>query len=293
MTDEDRPVWRPLGVRDAPTAHEYDALVEGVPSWLERSLWRWAMDRGVRIPNLHHKAERILKVSIPQRQGENPFAPYWDAASEDDRIALLDFFLHDLEETGTEAFRAGDTHAAQEIVHTAERLDKMLTEGGSVWQLAFEPFWCLQRRANQITQSLVDLASSPETDAARKIASAWNALYRHSPDYDRAYRDAVLAVEAVALPLTVPKNKRGTLGNVVAHIGDTVDRWTVGDLDAEEQASGETLLSMLRTLWHNQERHAKPDGSIVEVPRAEAEAAVSLAVVLVHWFASGAVRRVE
>ncbi len=50
---------------------------------------------------------------------------------------------------------------------------------------------------------------------------------------------------------------------------------------------------MLRTLWHNQERHAQPDGSVVDVPRAEAEAAVSLAVVLVHWFASGAVRRVR
>ena len=66
-TDEERPVWRPLGVRDTPSAHEYDALIEGVPAWLERSLWRWAMDRGVRTPNLNHTAERWLRVTIPRR----------------------------------------------------------------------------------------------------------------------------------------------------------------------------------------------------------------------------------
>lgn len=58
VTDENRAVWRRLGVRDAPTAHDYDALVEGVPAWLERSLWRWAMDPGVRISSLHHEAKR-------------------------------------------------------------------------------------------------------------------------------------------------------------------------------------------------------------------------------------------
>lgn len=292
-TDEERPVWRPLGVRDTPSAHEYDALIEGVPAWLERSLWRWAMDRGVRTPNLNHTAERWLRVTIPRRERENPFATYWDAASEDDRLALLDFFLHDLEKTGTEVYRNGDPETAGGIVRTAEELDKMLTEGGSVWRVSYEPYWCLQRRVNESAQALVDLVSSPDTDAARKIASAWNALYRQSPDYDRAYRYAVLAVESVAIPKTVRQNKRATLGRVADHIRDTVDRWTVGDLDAEEQTSGETLHAMLRTLWHNQERHAQQDGTIVDVTRDEAEAAVSLAVVLVHWFASGAVRRVE
>lgn len=111
------------------------------------------------------------------------------------------------------------------------------------------------------------------------------------PDYDRAYRDAVLAVEAVALPIAIPNNPTGTLGQVVSHISDTEARWTVGGLDSTKQASGGTLVAMLRTLWHNQERHAQPDGTIIDVGQAEAEAAVSLAVILVQWFASGAVRR--
>ena len=206
----------PGGVRSVCAAHrtldEYDALVEGVPSWLERSLWRWAMDRGVRMPNLHHTAERWLRVTITRRERENPFAAYWDASSDDDRLALVDFFLHDLETTGTENYRNGDRETARAFVRAAEELDTILTEGGSVWRVSYEPYWCLQRRVNKSTQALVNIVSSANTDAARKIASAWNALYRQSPDYDRAYRYAVLAVEAVAIPMTVSTEQESLAG---------------------------------------------------------------------------------
>lgn len=112
-------------------------------------------------------------------------------------------------------------------------------------------------------------------------------LSARAPDYDRAYRDAVLAVEAVVLPVAIPNNKRGSLGSAVAHIADTVDRWTVGGLDADQQASGVTMLAMLRTVWHSQERHAQADGTIREVSKTEAEAAVSLSVTIVHGSAQG------
>ena len=78
----------------------------------------------------------------------------------------------------------------------------MLIDGGSLWTTTFEPHWGLVRRVNETTQAHVDLASSAGTDAARKIAAAWNACYRHDPNYDLAYRDAVLTVEAVTIPVT-------------------------------------------------------------------------------------------
>ena len=179
------------------------------------------------------------------------------------------------------------------LMHYVVKLYSDLAEGGSVWTTAFEPYWHLTRRINAATQALVDAASSTETDAARKIVSAWSACYRHTPDYDVAYRDAVLAVEAVALPLVVPDNERGTLGSVVSHLNDTQERWTVGALDDARQGSGATLFAMLRTLWHNQQRHARRDGSIRDVGRDEAESAVALAVTLVHWFSSGLVKRID
>lgn len=293
MTEEDARPWQPLFVRDTPEALAYQGLVEGIPAHLERSLWRWAMDRGVRDAGLRYKAERLLRISVPEDgQNRNPFAAYWDSVGEADRLALIDFFLRDLQDAFDNDKRAGmPTESFTVHVVSAIRLDQMLTEGGSVWKTTFDPFWGLTRRVNETTQALVDLASSPATDAARKIAAAWSACYRHEPDYDGAYRNAVLAVEAVALPVIVPNDKRGTLGNVVGHLNDAYPRWTVGGLDDERQASGATLLTMLRTLWHNQQRHAQPDGTVRDVGRTEAETAVALAVTLVHWFASGLVKR--
>jgi hypothetical protein len=37
----------------------YYALVDGVPDWLERSMWRWLMDRAAVGPPLVHMAERL------------------------------------------------------------------------------------------------------------------------------------------------------------------------------------------------------------------------------------------
>ena len=91
--------------------------------------------------------------------------------------------------------------------------------------------------------------------------------------------------------MTVPRSSRATLGSVVSHVADTVGKWTVGGLEAIEQPSGETLLAMLRTLWHNQQRHANTDGTIEDVSRSEAEAAVGLAVTLVQWFSSDVAHR--
>jgi hypothetical protein len=292
MPEEDPQPWQPLFVRDTPSSADYEGLVEGIPAHLENSLWRWAMDRAVRTPNLSYKAERLLRIALPVQRGTNPFGAYWSAAGEQERLTLIDFFLRDMWEAANE-LRAGrePNHELQPLVVAFVGLDEILTQGGSVWATTVEPCWGLTRRVNETTRALIDTASSPATDAARKIASAWAACYRHTPDYDVAYRDAVLAVEALSLPLIVPDNKRGTLGSVVGHLNDTHERWTVGGLDDERQGSGATLLSMLRTLWHNQERHAQSDGTIRDVGREEAEAAVVLAVTLVHWFSAGLVKR--
>jgi hypothetical protein len=251
------------------------------------------MDRAARTQGLNLKAERLLKIKLPEsNQRQNVFDVYWATSGAVERLALIDFFLRDLQDSSEVAARgAGDERLIVNCVAAAHELDRILVEGGSTWKTTFKPYWGLVRRISETTQAFADLASSPGTDAARKIASAWNACYRHNPDYDRAYRDAVLAVEAVALPVVAPRNKRGTLGNVVSHIADTSAKWTVGGTDTEQQTSGQTLLSMLRTVWHNQQRHAQSDGTILDVTRDEAETAVTLAVTLVHWFSSGLVKR--
>ena len=310
MSDDELPPWQPLTVRDTEAAASYEALVDGVPAWLERSIWRWIMHRDAddRM-ELVYRAERLLRIRLHRESSGDPqvlLANYWNTADDAERLNFIDFMLHDMHETveslgqGRDRAASADMLQIGETIYRAGRraavgraaeLDAMLKDGGSLWTVALEPRWGLVRRVNETTQAHVDLASSTQTDAARKIASAWNACFRPDPNYDTAYRDAVLAVEAVTIPATLPRSNRATLGTVVQHIADTVEHWTVGGLDAPQQQSGETLLGMLRMLWHNQQRHASGDGTIRDVSGSEAEVAVGLAVTLVHWFSTGLAHR--
>lgn len=297
--------WRPLFTRDSEEATEYDVLHEGVPEWLEGSIWRWLMDRAAEGgPNIVTRLERRLHLRLAEprdrilgTQHTPPnelFDRYWKQHFDDDRLVLLDAILFDLQLRGQSALDEGNESDVVRFLDGAQRLNDILTEGGSAWSAHIEPpVWSLVRRVNDTTAELAKRVGTPSTDAARKIRAAWQACYRISPDPDVAYRNAVLALEAVAIPQALPDSKRATLGTVVAHIRDTVGLWSVGGLDAKQIASGETLLAMMQTLWHNQERHARGDGTIVDVTQPEAEAAVTLAVTLVHWFTAGLVTKAD
>jgi hypothetical protein len=295
--------WRPLFVRESGEQADFDILHEGIPRWLETSIWRWLMDRAAEGgPELVYRLERQLHIELVHeadrplgRQHTNPqslLERYWKASDERDQLSLLDWLLHDMQARGSAAIERDDMEQAERLVQGAHRLDTALHEGGSAWAAYVgSPQWGLVRRVNETTAELVKAVTLPDTDAARKIRSAWVACYRLHPNYDVAYRDAVLAVEAVSIPMTVRASPRASLGQVISHIRDTQSRWSVGRLDAKEIPSAELLLAMLKGLWHNQERHARPDGSIIAVTREEAEAAVSLAVPLVHWFTTGLVAK--
>lgn len=297
--------WRPLFMRDGQGETEFDVLHEGVPEWLSASIWRWLMDRAAEGGQaLIFRLERRLRIKIAEakdrRIGTSHTAPnqfldrFWQAGSDDDRLVLVDAILYDMQLRAREGFDTDEQAMAAQLVDGAQRLGEILAEGGSAWAVHVEaPAWCLARRVDLATAQLVERVTSPGTDASRKIRTAWQACYRHDPDPDTAYRNAVLAVEAVAIPLTLPNATKATLGTVLANLRDTLPQWSVGGLVSEQIASGETLHSMLRTLWHNQERHARADGTIVDVTQAEAEAAVSLAVVLIHWFTSGLVVKAD
>jgi hypothetical protein len=180
---------------------------------------------------------------------------------------------------------------AEPLALAISSLSEMLTEAGSAWRVADGSSCGLVRRVNDTTQAQVDAASPPDTDAAGKVGEAWNLCFRFEPDYDNAYRQAVLAVEAVVFPSMLPNDQRKTLGKVVSHLGDTLGRWTVGGLDATEIRSSEALLAMLKALWHSHQRHAAANGTVSDVSREEAETAVNLAVTIVQWFSAGLVKQ--
>lgn len=297
--------WRPLFLRESDGDTEFDVLHEGIPAWLSGSVWRWLMDRAAEGGQpMVFRLERRLHITLAEpkdrRVGTQHTAPnqlldrFWQGGDDNSQLVLLDAILYDMQTQAREQYDSGYHDKAERLMREAQRLGELLAEGGSAWTSQVElPAWCLARRVDEATTELVEAITAPRTDAARMMRAAWQACYRHDPDPDVAYRSAVLAVEAVAIPLALPKATKATLGTVVAHIRDTVADWSVGGLDAEQIASGETLVSMLKTLWHNQERHARPDGTVVDVSQHESEAAVSLAVTLVHWFTTGLVVRID
>ncbi|WP_140399997.1 hypothetical protein [Aeromicrobium sp. PE09-221] len=290
MSEAEAGVWRPISARrSALRAEELASVVEGFPTWLAPSVREWLGSASHGLDA--QKAERVLRVVLPHYAGAyaSRFVDYWDEVDDDDdRIDLVDFVLRECEIEFRGGWGAAARSGAENIPFW---LENILAEGGSAWRVVETPYWGLERRVSEETRGLVESAASGETDAARAIRGAWNACYSPSPDYSKAYGEAVKAVEACVLPLTIPKDAGATLGKAIGHVRDTVSVWSVGGLGGKSRAPGETLLAMLETLWQGQERHATPEGAIRDVAQSEAEAAVSLAVTLVHWFTSGLVSR--
>ena len=105
-----------------------------------------------------------------------------------------------------------------------ERLERLLTDGGAAWRATPDGLG-LERRVDTVAAAAVATAAHTATaagqdPAAEHLRAAWAAAYGVGPDPDRAYDEAVLAVEAVACPLVCPANPRRTLGTVVADLRD-------------------------------------------------------------------------
>ena len=52
----------------------------------------------------------------------------------------------------------------------------------------------------------------------KHLAPAWREVHGRNPSPSEAYREAVRAVESVAIPVVSPNNQRATLGTVIADV---------------------------------------------------------------------------
>jgi hypothetical protein len=167
-------------------------------------------------------------------------------------------------------------------------LNRMLANGGSAYRYRRGR---LERRVDDTVVAAFERAAATANDeASMLLRRAWSATYGR-PRPSRAYGDAVRAVEAIACPLVLLSDPKPTLGKVIARLREQADRWTF-ILPGEREAAGiaPTRL-MLELLWTAQRsRHAGGPDTRDQL-LIETEAAVSLAVTLVQWFASGFVRR--
>jgi hypothetical protein len=116
------------------------------------------------------------------------------------------------------------------------------------------------------------------------LREAWAQLLGVHPDPSAAYQSAVAAVEVAAKPVVSPNQQLTTLGSIRGEMRANPDRWKF------DLGEAEVVVELLTALWETQLRHGDETAPISET-QEEADAAVHLALTLVRWFTTGAVRR--
>ena len=167
---------------------------------------------------------------------------------------------------------------------TCDSLDELLLLGGSAWQVGPNRDRLIRRVDPTATASFGD-ASSPNDVASAELGEAWTAAYARNPDASDAWDHSIKAVEAILIPIVTPTNGKATLGIVIKTLNDQGNLWCLALKGHDRSESAAPLVSMLRLMWPNPDRHGG-EGSR-RPTLMEAEAVVHLAVTIVHWARSG------
>lgn len=299
------PPWVPRRLRGTLGEREYhETLYEGAPAHLRPSLRNWAIKTIQLRPESLSSLERALRWDLHAVPGVQPMETLdelWNANGENllDTTDFLLAYLHRLDTAGGAGREIGrrsyvGSHTDPEARQAVVDLAVILNEAGSAWEIKADGRWRLQRRVDPTTQQMVDDVVDAGTGASQEMALGWADAFGRQPQPAKAYGHAVLALESVACALFTPNDSRPSLGKAIAHLRDSGDRYTVAGLDGGRESSGTALLGMLQMIWANHARHIGADGlSPQPTTEAEAQAAITLAAAIVHWFQRGFVRRRE
>lgn len=265
--------WTPPGAD--PVAHA--ALVSGIPSWVEVSVFQWVSERIVdtRTTAIRDDFLAAWDVSMRNLPPHQPLFTnrradvFWAALDEELRVALLDFLL---------AITSSDN---------AARLEDLLRTGGSELRVGARAGNAgLEKRVPQGVADAVDSIIDTSATAGALLSEAWHAAYGRNPNPEEAYEKAIKAVEEAGAEVVLPENPKATLGTMIAAVRDQGD-WS---LPLESNSALIAHLEMMKALWEGQESRHGGNGYRKPAP-AEAEAAVLLAVALVQFFTAGLIAR--
>jgi hypothetical protein len=253
-------------------------------------------------------AERRLHIVIPRRGGV--------AATVNDlytRLGRDDELLFRALELAIENMDLG--YAWQQHDEATADLNRTLTESGTDWEVAVDRIDIDERRY-QIVRHLERRSPASATDAIASLADstkragehlsrARSSAYGRDPQPDRAYAEAVKAVEAASIPVVIPNADRPTLGKVIGELRNAPEKWAFvlyepvpgrfGSERFRNLSSVEVVIVMLDLLWRNHiDRHAVGDDKPARpVSQAQAEFAIHLAIPLVQGFSGRSMRRAD
>lgn len=290
--------WRPLGIGSEDEIAEYDALHDGVPSWMAASFWAWVRteitkyrryrDGSGSVAHLNEPLMesmcQVLRVAIP-----NLRFPGTDYSGGQKQLTSAMQVL----KQGADGLQIADYILAHSSGVKVSELDELLCRSNSAWTVGTrsgKPG--LVRRVPFGVQVGADAIMDRAGRAGARLASAWEKLYGLHANASEAYRLAILAVEDASVPVVSPSNDRATLGTVLRQMEDQKNWMLPMSREDSRSPSGDVLVGMIRTLWHGQhDRHGGQPSAPGNVSEQEAIVAVGLATTLVQWFDSGAIAR--
>ncbi|MEM9465256.1 MAG: hypothetical protein AAGA90_07770 [Actinomycetota bacterium] len=174
---------------------------------------------------------------------------------------------------------------ADQPERAAEDLDRLLADGSSAWTVT--PEGRLERRVTAEAREAAAVAIGRGGAASDHLARAWSAAFGLNPSAPAAYLEANQAIEVAAGPIVLPKEPPST-GKIIAALDMKPSKWS--HVLVADDGAVESTIAMLRMFWQSNVRH----GTLAGPARnniSEAQAAVHLAIVLVEWFRSGAIKR--
>jgi hypothetical protein len=287
-------VWQPLSVR---LAGDED-LREGVPVALRQPLRDWIQSEALRQPSMVARIQVRLGLLPGDEDGDEPDPPDWLAYCTSTK-ALLDIADAVLSfEPKFPNFVVGTRNLFREaeVRRRKDSLQELLDDARSVYTVKADGSG-LERRVGVVETTAYlgaarTAAAKPEAgSAAGHLRAAWNAAHALKPNPVTAYGEAIKAVESAAHAMVGPNNDRATLGTMIGHLRGNPEAFRIVLAGRSGAGGVGTVTAMMALLWDGQtSRHGGKNPTRPETPE-EAQAAVYLAVTLVEWFASGAVRR--
>ncbi|AHH18119.1 hypothetical protein NONO_c33320 [Nocardia nova SH22a] len=283
MTVHGAQAWQSFNDRNAGRPAD-PAWYEGVPEWLEYPLREWLSRR------LHDDGWR---QQVMARLRYIPRDRYWygnnaQGVPTHSLLEWVDATLH--------AMIHSTSYMGMLVPDYVGKVDAVLRDGRSVWKVGKSGDFLERRHDSTVTAAARETTESAvragRDAGAAHLQTAWDAAYRLHPDPSTAYREAILAVEAAAIPVVVPNQAGATLGHVLGQLDRQGHLYQMAINDRSGVSQPMTVVvQMIRLLWDGHTDRHEGVTRAVPITREAAQMATHAAVTLVQWFTSGAIRR--
>jgi hypothetical protein len=166
-------------------------------------------------------------------------------------------------------------------------VDRILAVGRSAWMATEEG---LDHRSDPTGQAAFEHATAMPGSPSTELKEAWEKAHARNSNPGDAWDHAIKAVEAVLIPIVVPRKTKPNLGDVIGQLRGQPHLWKLDLRGQNRDHSIDPLVAMLTLLWPDPSRHGSPTP---EPPATveEGRALVNLAVTIMQWGRDGLIVR--